>query len=797
MCRARARSREREEPQTGALNRSERSTRVTAKPKSTSSAAAKSRQAPTRRNPDWTTAWLSAFGAVVVVCIILTITISVIKTKRHNNLLELTNRIEAARATDDPENVIRAMQDYLLTGPSESLAQRANEELNRALNEIENRYYRTAIAYDRADSTDLDKIEISLRDYLAKHPDGAHRLDVLERLEQIPRRRDDRAFARAQANAEAAGDDLDLQSAAWQAYLEQYPEGAHSIQARAEIARIPDQLDERMHNALLREAQELAAANRMTDAILRLESGSIDIKSPRRLARLAEEIAALEAGLEISDAAGCLGAPAITAEARERIAARCRLYLLCYPKGRSRAAVEQRLAELTAQERDELLAKLRARLSEIGDDPIAALAELDEFCRQPAASGADVSEELARRHFALLERSITSSLENMQLIRYQDGTETIGVILGVSPGWVQVKPRVSGDEEKPASRLVRSSEVTAIRAPLWEAWNGVRLRVRALLSETPVKVERILEEIRALRVRAKDELYHPERMALLVLLAGLDRSDQEARGELSAAGYAPFQGVYRALSEPSKAPPEADAARLAALDFYRAYLREQIPTEALRARLAESFDYTFLGTILTIPIEWEMNEPECSAALTSGASDPFQAKLTFKYSARARRTSDSTLPASILGELDRELSRLNQLTSVSITYEVRMQHERLNGVGMETRRQDAGLVVNRVFPESSAARAGVEPGDRIVLVDGRMPDADAASETLSRMIANSSAQGMDFGFVRGGRLYRVHLGRGEYSIDKYQVRSEIETRGPLSKERDNLISEWNNVLAPS
>ena len=710
---------------------------------------------------------------------------------------ELQQRIATAREANDPEKLASEMQAYLNTNPSEPLARLATEELNQARRTIDDRDYQTAVAEERGDQTDLAHLDTVLQGYLEKHADGAHRLDVLDRLDQIPRRRDDRAFARARENVEFAGTDLGSQGAAWQTYLEQYPEGLHAIQVRAEIARIPDQLDERRLAGLLHETDALVAENRVTDALLHIEARRKSILAPQRQARIEERIASLESGLETADAAECLDLPTSTTEERSLAAARSRLYLLCYPLGAHRADIERRMAALVEQERSELLAALHAKLAEYGDDPLAALAALNEFRRQPAAAGADVERELAFYHFALLNRKIEASLRDMQVITLQDGTAMIGVVLDVSPGWVQVKPRTISETEKSASRLVRTSEVTAVAPPLRLAMDESRPRIQSMLSASHVDISQICSELRKLRLQASDDLYRPERLAIQVFLAGLDPTDREARQELETAGYIPHAGVYRPTATDAKTPGDTESPYQDMLDYFCVYCRENAPTETVRNRLAESFDYSFLGTMLTIPIEWELQEPKCKPTLTSAPRDPLQAELTLTYEARARRTSDSTLPASILTSLDRELTRLNQSTQISVTYEVRTRIEKLSGVGIEPRLQDGALIVNRVFPESSAARAGVEPGDRIALVEDEPLSPDAGADALALAIANGPARGVKFAFVRNSRRFHLLLERGDYTIDRYQMRSTIDIQGPLSRVNEKSVSEWNDVPGPS
>ena len=689
-----------------------------------------------------------------------------------------------------------AMREYLATEPPEKLARLADEELRKAIFEIDERDYQTAIKLDRSDKTDLDQLESAYRNYLEKHPDGARRLDVMERLEQIPVRRDDRAFALAQANAAGAGEDLGLQEAAWLVYLETFPDGLHAVQARSEIARIPDRIDERRYRDLLSEIEPLIVADRITNALIRLEAGAVSIQSPQRQALIREKMVSLENQLEQGDAASCLEMSVADADERRQAAGACRLYLLCYPNGANRPSVEKRLHDLLAKERDELLAALRTKLSTIGDDPLAILAALDEYRRKPAASDGDVLTDIARNHLELLDRSVRASLQDMRVITLHDGTTLIGKAFDASPGWVQVKPRVIGDGEASPSRLVRSSEITVAVPPLLQTMDALHDRTRQIFAAAHPDVGALLAAVSAAMPKSDDELYKPERMACLTCLVGLDPTNSAARDELTAAGYVQYNGVYRPAIAAAESAKETDSPQQTMLEYFRVYCQENAPIETLRARLAESFDYSFLGTILTIPIEWDLTEPNCEPVVASGPSDPFNATLVFTYPTRSRRTSDSTLPASILTELDRELARLNQETRIQVIFEIKTSAERLTGVGIATRPRDVDLIVNRVSTDSSAARAGVEPGDRIALVDHQpLPD-NATAETLAALIANSPVDGVEFAFVRAGRRYHVTLERGDYVIDKYQMRTEIETRGPLSKQNENSISEWIDLPAP-
>jgi len=749
---------------------------------------------PSRRSAAWTGPWLTALGAVVVACVVLTIIVGIVATQRKAARRELNALIETARAKEDPQVLVVALEQYLQSDRSPRLVRLATEELDKARRAVDDQDYQSACALDRGERTNLDRLEAALTAYLDQHPNGAYRPEAEERLLRIPDERDDRAHRRASRNAEAAGGDFGLQEAAWQAYLDAYPQGRHATQARVEIARIPDQADQIRLQEILREVEDLVRANRLTDALNHIDVGLSEVRSPVRHERLAQRAGEIEAQLEALDAAECLKPADRSALGRRSKLGQCRLYLLCYPDGARRAEVEGQVKQLLARERDELLHELHQRLAALTDDPRAALDALYEFLEHSAAEQADVSRELARYHLELLCQSVANSLQSMKVVTLPGGVEIVGEVRPASRGWVQVKPRPTGASGPRKSTLVRDTDVVIADPPLLEECPRLRQRGLALLADGDVDNANVLQEIRVARDLARGDEYQPERLAFQACLVGIDPTDDAARRELADAGYVKRGGVFTPPAELSDAA--ADSPHRKTLDYYATELQSSAPLQEMRELLPDSFDYSFLGTTLSVPIEWELSQPEYQGTLLSGEGDPFHGRVALSYPAIATRTSDKNLPASILGELDKELASRSASTRVEVECEVRASPQHLTGVGIDVHNQGDALLVSHVFPESSAALAGVEAGDRVVLVDGRAVPPNATNESLATMIANAPQVGVKLVFVRSGRRFRLTLQRAAYTVQRFEMQMTITARGELIDAEQPRVSEWTTIPPP-
>jgi len=751
-------------------------------------------QAP-RKRADWTGPWLRALAAVAVACIVLTIIVGAVATKRKLARRELTALIETARAKEDPQVVVVALEQYLQSDRSPRLVRLATEELDKARRAVDDRDYQSACALDRGERTNLDRLEAALTAYLDKHPNGAYRPEAEERRLHIPDERDDRAYRRASGNAEAAGDDFGLQEAAWQAYLDAYPHGRHATQARVEIARIPDQADQTRLQEVLGEVEDLVRANRLTDALNHIDVGLTEVRSPVRHERLAQRAGEIEAELETLDAAECLKPADRSALGRRSKLGQCRLYLLCYPDGARRAEVEEQVRRLLVRERDELLHELRQRLAALTGDPRAALEALHEFLEHPAAQRADVSRELARYHLELLCQSVADSLREMKVVTLKGGLEIVGEVRPASQGWVQIKPRSTSVSGPRKSALARDTDVVIADPPLLEECPRLRQRVLAMLADSDVDNANVAQEIRVARDLARGDEYQPERLAFQACLAGIDPTDDEPRRELADAGYVKRGGVYTPTAELSDVTA-ADSPHRKTLGYYTTVIQSSAPLQEMRELLPDSFDYSFLGTMLSVPIEWQLSQPECQGTLLSGEDDPFHGRVALIYPATATRTSDKDLPGSILGELDKELASRGASTRVEVECEVRASPQHLTGVGIDVHNQGDALLVSHVFPESSAALAGVEPGDRVVLVDGLAVPPDATNESLATMIANAPHVGVKLVFVRNGRRFRLTLERAAYTVQRFEMQMTITARGELVDTEQPRVSEWTTIPPP-
>ena len=733
-----------------------------------------------------------AFGLVVLAMVILTVVVGVIAAERKQARRELTTLIESTRAGGNSHEMVAVLEKYLSSEPTERLAQIARDELEQVLLAIDDADYSVVRELDQGAETDLDRLETELKHYLERQSEGVHHGEARARLARIPEERDERAFEFAAGNARTAGDDVGLRQGAWQAYLDEYPSGRHASEARTAIARAPDIVDEKRLTVILNEVAKKVAAGRLTEALLRIERGQTEVQSPARCAQLEQRADEIEATLEAVDAAACLKPIGAGGTAHSSKLDQCRLYLLCYSEGAHRLEVEAEIDRLLDIQRDELLQELRTRLETLADNPRAALRAVHEFLAHPAARETDLSRELTRLYVECLHRSLNESLRDLKVIFLKDGSAWLGEIAPVSQGWLQIKPRETSASGPRKARLVEDTDASISEPALLKASEHLH---ESVFAGSEIDSAGVIRELHTLRDLAVGAEYWPERLAVQGVLAELDPTDDAARRELSDAGYVDQGGVYGPVN-PLTAAEAAQSPHQKTLEYYAGVCRSTLPREELLKLMSGSFDYRFLGATITVPIEWRMGAASQKLTLMTENKDLFHGLIESTQPLNAKRVSDENLPPAIVKELDEELESINATSRIEVIWEIEAVEQHLAGVGLEATRTGAALLVGEVFDQSSAAAAGVRVGDRIALVDGVEVTADATAETFATMIANGPQAGVKLVLVRSGRCYRVLLERSTYSVERYRMKMTIRARGKLAVSERATTTDWTDLPSP-
>jgi hypothetical protein len=725
---------------------------------------------------------------VIAVTVVLTAILAGWSWRIRSGKTELSTLMARARERGGPREVVSTLEQYLQRGVAPPLERRARTELANARQEEDDAAYAQALSFDLDKRTEFEKLEAALRKYITEHPDGVHRQLAAARLGEIPAERDRQAYEQAAAAARAAGDDFDAHKTAWQAYLNAYPQGRHAAEARGELAQVPDLQDE----ARLRKAREeigaLITTDRLPEALDRVDAAWNEVLSPARRAQLEKAASELTARLEEQDAAGCLDKLSESLPAGRQKLTACRLYLLCYPDGKRRSEVRKRLDELMAVVRDMGLARLRAELERMKEQPQEALRLIQVARSDPELRGVDLSADAIRLHLDVLRGRMNESLGGLKMIRLADRTEFVGTATPVMDGWLQLKPRSASLRLR--RTLVRGEEVvSAIDPPVLGECIDLAASISKQSKSAELDPARALERVRGLLGSVQGDQYPAERNAIQECVAGL----QEFITQTAAAS-----------PDTQDQPPQLSRAALEAsyreiLKHYEATARSEVASEVKAAlkQFPDSYEHSFASTSLSVPITWSLGPPNCVSELLQDAPGRFGGRVVLTYPATPRRTSDADLPASILLRIDESLQSSGRQATIEVEYHVRAVPFEVQGVGLRLQVKENGIVVHGVVLGTAAERAGVQAGDRLMWVGDKPLPPNAAVPQAEALIASGSAQGLQFVLTRSNRRFRVTLDKSKYELEKFQAQKVIRIRGRLEGLNETEVaSAWADVASP-
>lgn len=737
--------------------------------------------------------WYVASTVVLAGAVLLTIVISTVATQRRQAKADLERLIEEARAAGGPERVAATLEDYLADPPRGRVATIASAALAEAKREIDEADFRQLHEIDTGPDTDLARLEATLQGYLAKHPGGTHRQEVENRLRAIPQDRDDQAYRRASEQTRVAGDDISRQKAAWEAYLRDYPNGRNAAKARASIAGLPEREDDLRLARLKKEVDALVKADRLTEALLRVDRGLAELRTSSRRQALAKIGQQVEATLEHVDAARCLQPAGPSPLDREQRLRECRLYLLCYPAGDNREKVSAQIGSILEAQREDGVRQLRRRLDALQENPDAALRIIAESLRDGSIPLSAVADEIIRLHGARLQRSLDASLAGLKTILLNDGTELVGTVKSENSTTVQLELRVAAGSSIRKSRLLVRNQIASISEPPPKTeWERIRERwpkanAQKLANST------FLAGIRKLRSIVTADDYRPEWEACQIFLAALDPSDQDARETAARLGLVETNGALLPAVAPRLTASGHDNRRQM-LERLAPSFRAKASTAAqsFLPRLPSTYEFTLYSTKLDVPVEWNLGG--CSAELLPADAGEAVGSIKFRFPLTLSRDASLALPESVAERVDREIQDVNRQIEFEIEHEVQAISSRARGIGVKLKNRGDEVIVGEVVPDTPADGAGLLVGDRLCRVGDEWVELGQQADAVAARFA-VSAGSISLIVMRQDRRFLVDVELREFETTSYQARDRLNVRVDVLGKRiaGREWSEWSTI----
>lgn len=737
--------------------------------------------------------WYVAFTVVLAAAVVLTIAISTVATQRRQAKAELERLIEEARAAGGPERVAATLEDYLADPPRGRVATIASAALAEAKREIDEADFRQLRDIDTGPDTDLDRLEATLRGYLAKHPEGAHRQEVENRLSAIPQDRDDQAYRRASEQSRVASDDISKQKVAWEAYLRDYPNGRSAARARASIAGLPEREDDVRLARLKKEVDALVKADRLTEALLCVDRGLTELRTSSRRQALDKIGQQVEARLEHVDAARCLQPAGPSPSDREQRLRECRLYLLCYPVGDNREKVSAQIGSILEAQREDVFRQLRRRLDALQENPDEALRIIAESLRDGSIPLSTVADEITRLHGRRLRRSLDASLAGLKTVLLNDGTELVGTVKSENSTTIQLDLRAAEGSSARKSRLLVRAQIASISdPPPMTEWQRIREHWPDANAQKLTKPA-FVSGIRVLRNLVTADQYRPEWEACQVVLAALDPSDQDARETATRLGFVETNGALLPVVPPKLIGSGHDDRRQV-LERFAAVFRPNASTAAqgFLSRLPSTYEFTLYSTSLDVPVRWSVGG--CSTELQPTDAGEALGALKFRFPLTLSRDASLDLPETVAERVDREIQNVNRQVEFEIEHEVRAISSRSRGIGVKLKNRGDDVIVDHVVPDTPADRAGLLVGDRLCRVGDEWIELGQQADAVAARFA-VSASSISLIVMRQDRRFLVEVDLREFETTSYQARDRLNVRVDVLGKRiaGRDWSEWTTI----
>lgn len=292
----------------------------------------------------------------VAVCAVLaTILLGVWQWHRYKAKSELDGIIQQAEQKDNPEEVIRVLDDYLRTHPKTDVSWIAVNRIKEAKLQLEDMAWNHVCASFRNAQIHFEnnrEVEATLKefaDYERTYPMGRYLTEAHSRVQELSAMHEDACYKKWTTITKDRPDDLDALERESAYYIEHFPNGKHRNEVEKLATGIPDKKDTTLIREFENKVAILIAAESFAEALELIDEMRTRIRGANAHATVNRADRELQTRLEAIDAVTCLRSFAGDPESLRDRKALCKLFLLCYPQSHHRPEIEKQLANVELQ----------------------------------------------------------------------------------------------------------------------------------------------------------------------------------------------------------------------------------------------------------------------------------------------------------------------------------------------------------------------------------------------------------------------------------------------------------------
>jgi len=259
-----------------------------------------------------------------------------------------------ALQNSDNRSKIQKLETYLKTFPDGRHIDEAEKEVRKAMSAIEKEDERRTYEIYASRRTNPQKKQ-ALANYLEQYPNGVYTDEARAKITDIQNQIDDDAFSHALQNSD---DRFKIQKL--ENYIQTFPEGRHVDEAKNEIGKIKQkwskakekikqQRDDELFKRALNEPDDLRRKNRLTDYLSRFPQGRNVVKA---------NIEIKEIDVKLDDRAF---SKAISNKSERSRLSALEKYLRVYPNGRYVAKASMEISRIKSKIDDDAFAKAMNR----------------------------------------------------------------------------------------------------------------------------------------------------------------------------------------------------------------------------------------------------------------------------------------------------------------------------------------------------------------------------------------------------------------------------------------------------
>ena len=735
--------------------------------------------APSRRI--W---WIpvALLGFTVLVVGLMTIVLAVYgrhERRAEKDFARLAAKAEAA----SPREAVELYQQYVNSHPDNELTRQAQVCRDQAESRIDDWDWAQASSTARNTGKNSAAAQEAYREYLSRQPEGQHAPAARHTLELIDRLLDDEAFARTlDVNS------LDQKARLLGGYLDQFPDGRHVEEARASLASIPDEQEQERLQALLDEIEDARRLNRPAQAVGHIDNELASFRSAHRrdrLQALRRELFEVISGTEAQD---ILSSAMDTSEARARMLADAKLFLLRFPGCRAGEAVQSRLDELRATARADALQSLNMHLEHV-TGPAEALGVIRSFL---VSAGFPPAEEpwhqVIVAHFAELYRELVTTAPLPKLCKLFLTDDT------VLTGELEERPNNVYAIRRPGEKrqFVRRDDVVEVQ--VLPATLAAK-QCRDLLASRGLTPEVAAEALSL----AKESGLENQLAAAYGYLSLLEPDNDEARAFLGKCDFVfmPFMGgwVPREDRVAIFGGREVNGVWLSPereewLDEWLAAHHSDILNlaDAAAANLQPVYSIQILGLSQRVAMDCSLrgpNRPSILSVVSNEKGMEVLARFVLEVDlSPAARISDGQIMEEVRAGVSALASKSYFLLYLRVSKQVREQV----GLGMMLTERGNTWRVDSLSRNGPAAQAGVEVGDVVAEIDGVPTTPGAGDVDMAARLRGAAGTEAVVGFTREGVPYELSLIRTTVADTVVQATYRIEHN--LNESRMRVSEPW-------